>query len=139
MSNVIRVKKLDKTARGLVFYEHSGDSGMDICINYDLLLEPNVPFKIGTGIAVEIPDGTVGLLWDKSSNAALGLKVIGGVIDAGYRGEIFVILINLTKVPLKIYKDKRIAQLIIQNYTHIEALVEVTELSDGHGQLLSKT
>ncbi len=131
--NNIKIKKIDPTARGLLFYENNFDAGMDICSNEEVTLESFSPRKISTGISMQIPDNKVALVWDKSSVSANGLKVMGGVIDARYRGEIFITLINLTKETIVIPKGKRIAQIIIQNYIRISSLKEVDELGEGFG------
>jgi dUTP pyrophosphatase len=81
---------------------------------------------INTGVCLAIPDGYTGLIWDKSSLGSSGIKVAGGVIDAGYRGEIKVTLINLGETTV-IKKGKAIAQLIIQPIM-TDGLVEVNAL-----------
>jgi dUTP pyrophosphatase len=85
---------------------------------------------VSTGVAIEIPEGHVGLVWDKSSiSFNKGLKVMGGVIDAGYRGEIIMNLLNVTDKEVVLEKGQKVAQMIIQKFEHCDIL-EVGTLSD---------
>lgn len=90
--------------------------------------EDYVPTKIKTGIALEIPDGHVGLICDRSGMGSKGFKVMGGVIDSIYRGDVTVCL---TKVgnSAKIKAGDKIAQIVILPIANPE-LVEVEELTD---------
>jgi len=77
-----------------------------------------------------IPVGNVGLIWDKSGlSRKQGLKVLGGVIDSGYRGEIVITLINLGNKKYEIKKGDKIAQMLIQPVHSVE-IVEVDSLDD---------
>jgi dUTP pyrophosphatase len=114
------VKKLKEDIVGIIPYAHSTDAGLDLCASSEVELLPNIPTKVGTGIAVHIPDEHVGLVWDKSSIGSLGVKTLGGVIDAGYRGEIFIVMINLTKDKINFPAGKKIAQMIIQKYERVD-------------------
>ncbi|MCX6713784.1 MAG: dUTP diphosphatase, partial [Candidatus Vogelbacteria bacterium] len=83
----IKVKKLDLEAK-LPSYAHLGDAGMDIYALEDVVLKSGERARIKTGIAIEIPNGFVGLVWDKSGiSTNHGLKTLAGVVDSGYRGE----------------------------------------------------
>jgi len=125
----LKFKKLDSTAK-LPNFAHPGDAGMDIFSLEDLVIKPGERVRVRTGWAVEIPDGYVGLIWDKSSMAFNhGIKTMAGVADAGYRGEILVVLINLLTNDFSINKYDKIAQFLIQPIEHPE-IVEVEELSD---------
>ena len=85
---------------------------------------------VRTGIAAQIPEGYVGLVWDKSGIAIKeGIKTLGGVIDSGYRGEILVGMINLGDKDYVFETGHKLAQLLIQKVEHIE-VVEVRELSE---------
>lgn len=107
-------------------HAHVTDAGLDLCAVDEVTLASGVPVKVGTGISMAIPEGYVGLIWDKSSIGSLGVKVLGGVIDAGYRGEVIVCLINLTNETITFPAGKKIAQIIIQNYAEVTpALVDV--------------
>lgn len=123
-------------------YAHPSDAGADLACLTDFALAPGERKLIGTGIAVAIPDGYVGLIHPRSGLATKnGISIVNapGTIDAGYRGEILINLINLdSKITFQASAGSRIAQLIIQKVEHAN-FVEVSELSDsdrgnqGHG------
>jgi dUTP pyrophosphatase len=96
---------------------HAGDAGCDLFAAEAARLEPGERASVGTGIAVEIPDGSAGLVLPRSGLAAKhGISVVNapGLIDAGYRGEIRVLLLNTDKSePFEIEAGDRIAQLVI--------------------------
>jgi len=95
----------------------------------DVLFPAGKQERVHTGLAIEIPEGHVGVIWDKSSiSFNLGLKVMGGVIDSGYRGEIIMNLLNVSNKDVLMPKDHKIAQMIIQKFEHCDIL-EVDELS----------
>ena len=130
MSFSIKIKKLRPEAK-LPHYAHPGDAGLDLFSAETLTIKVGERAKIGTGIAAEFPPGYVGLVWDKSGLATdHGLKNLGGVIDAGYRGEYFVTLINLGQEDYTIEKHHKIAQLLIQKIEHPN-IVETEILSDS--------
>ena len=93
-------------------YEH--DAGLDLTTVETHTLGPGEGRIFKTGLAMAIEPGHVGLIWDRSSMGKRGIKTLGGVIDSGYRGEVGVILWNLTKEPQEIKAGERIAQLLIQ-------------------------
>lgn len=124
----IRVKKLVKDAK-LPVRSHYDDAGMDFFSVEDAVIEAGSYHAIKTGIALEIPYSFVGLVWEKSGLAHKGIKTVGGVIDAGYRGEIMIQLRNFSNIDHKISKGDKVAQLIIQKIEMPE-LVEVDKLSD---------
>lgn len=127
----IKFKKLHPEAR-IPTYAHEGDAGMDLFEIENYILKAGERRVIGTGIAIEIPDGYVGLVWDKSGLAAHhGIKTMGGVIDASYRGEIKIVLLNTSDKDFKIEKGMKIAQLLIQPVVSAE-IEEVSELSGTH-------
>ncbi|GAA4476948.1 dUTP diphosphatase [Rhodococcus olei] len=121
---------------------HEGDAGVDLCSTVDITLAPGERALVGTGIAVALPIGMVGLVHPRSGLAAKsGLSVVNtpGTIDAGYRGEIKVCLINHdTRTPIDIRRGDRIAQLLVQR-VELVTFVEVDTLDDtsrgvaGHG------
>ena len=92
---------------------HSDDAGLDLYCQEDLLVEPRAGKVAKTGIAIALPKGHVGLVADRSSLAKRGLKTAGGVIDAGYRGEIHILLWNISNEPVQLRSGERIAQLLI--------------------------
>ena len=79
----------------------------------DVYLGPSQGKVVKTGIALALPAGHVGLVTDPSSLAKRGIKSAGGVIDAGYRGEIQVVIWNLSNDPIQLKQGERIAQLLI--------------------------
>jgi dUTP pyrophosphatase len=126
---ILKVKKLSPDAI-LPSYAHPGDAGMDIYANETVTVKPGQAIKIKTGIAMEIPDGYVGLMWDKSGVAFNHkLKTLSGVIDSGYRGESLVSLINLGTEPYIVEKGHKIVQMLIQKVERVK-IIEADELSD---------
>ena len=126
---MIRVKKLHPDAI-LPKYIRPQDAAMDLYSCENLIIPPQQRVLVPTGIAMAIPLGSVGLIWDRSGMAANhGIKSMGGVIDCTYRGEIKVILHNLTNQPFTIEKGMRIAQMLIQE-VHQKEIIEVQELDE---------
>jgi len=103
----IKIKKLKPDAV-LPNYAHSGDAGMDMYASEDVHIRKGERAKVPTGIAMEIPEGYVGLVWDKSGlSINHGLKTLGGVIDAGYRGEIIIGIANLSSEDYTLKKGTK--------------------------------
>ena len=106
---------------------------MDLCSTEDLIIDPGERALVGTGIAVALPVGTVGLIHPRSGLAAKsGLSVVNtpGTVDAGYRGEIKVCLINHDlRTPIEVRRGDRIAQLLVQRVELVD-FVEVPALDD---------
>jgi dUTP pyrophosphatase len=126
---------------------HDGDAGVDLFSAEDVDLAPGERALVPTGIAIAVPHGMVGLIHPRSGLAArVGLSIVNspGTVDAGYRGEIKVSLINLDPAtPIAIRRGDRIAQLLVQR-VELPELVEVasfdeagladtTRGQDGHG------
>ena len=125
----LKVKKLHEDAI-LPARAHADDAGLDIFSNEECELQPGERRTIKTGIALSIPSGFVGLIWDKSSVPhKWGVKTMGGVIDASYRGEIGVIMVNLSKEVYKVEKGAKISQLLVQR-VELPEVCEVSELDD---------
>ncbi|MDJ0026803.1 dUTP diphosphatase [Gordonia alkanivorans] len=128
----IAVRRLDPDLP-LPTRAHPGDAGVDLCSTIDLELPAGRRQLVGTGIAIALPFGTVGLIHPRSGLAArAGLSIVNtpGTIDAGYRGEIKVCLINLDpEQSITISRGDRIAQLIVQR-VELPDFVEVDELDD---------
>jgi len=123
----VKIKKLKERAR-LPEYAYKNDAGMDLFSVEDFVLEAGERKICPTGIVMAIPVGYVGLIWDKSGLASKkGLKTMGGVIDSGYRGEVGVIVHNLSSEKIEIKVGEKIAQMLIQKVESPE-LVEVNEL-----------
>ena len=111
-------------------YAIQGDAGMDLYSVDDVVMKPMQTYQIHTGIEIELPPGTVGLIWDKSGLATKhGLTTMGGVFDEIYRGELIVTMINLSADDYKVKCGDKIAQLLIQKVEHPE-VQEVEELSE---------
>ena len=136
----IQFKKLVPTAQKPKFGK-PGDAGADlVATSIDFSRDHQVVY--GTGLAVEIPEGMVGLIFPRSSirNYELVLSNSVGVIDSGYRGEIMAtFLIGKPHNPDKVYKvGDRIAQLVIMpvplaQYVEVEELSETERNTSGHG------
>ncbi len=126
----LKIKKLHADAV-MPKYATKDDAGMDLYAVESVTVEPMERKQIGTGIAMEIPEGCAGLIWDKSGlSHKFGIKTLGGVIDSGYRGEIKVGVINLGTEKYVFEKGHKIANLIIQKKETPE-IEEVSELSDS--------
>ena len=125
----LKVKKLYDDAK-LPTKGHPGDAGLDFYAYETVVFKPGDQMRVHTGVAVEIPDGCVGLIWDKSSiSFNMRLKVFGGVIDSGYRGEIIMSLLNTGDKEVVLEKGHKVAQMIIQKFEDCD-IVEVSELTD---------
>ncbi|MEW6610995.1 MAG: dUTP diphosphatase [Patescibacteria group bacterium] len=131
MSLVLKVKKLDPRAK-LPRYALPGDAGLDFFCMEEVTIPPAERYIFHTGIAIEIPLGYVGLVWDRSGNSnKRGLKVLGGVIDSGYRGEVLICLLNTTRESITLAKESAIAQMLVQKVEEV-TVVEVDHLSESH-------
>ncbi|MGY0500402.1 dUTP diphosphatase [Nocardia sp. FBN12] len=112
---------------------HPGDAGVDLCTTEDVIIEPGERVLVGTGIAIALPMGTVGLIHPRSGLAAkAGLSVVNtpGTVDAGYRGEIKVCLINHDpRTAIELRRGDRIAQLLVQRVELVD-FAEVDDLDD---------
>jgi len=125
----IQVKKLSAEAK-LPSFGRASDAGMDLYSLADTVLKPGERISCPTGIAIKIPEGFVGLVWDKSGPShKFGIKTIGGVYDSNYTGEYLIGLINLSQKDFVIKKGQKIAQLLVQKIESPE-IEEVSELSE---------
>lgn len=109
---------------------HHDDAGIDLYAYGNHTVEPHQTLMIPTGVALEIENGYVGLIWDKSSIGGKSIKTLGGVIDAGYRGEIHVMVNNLSDKSYTFEHDHKVAQILIQKIEFPD-IEEVEELSDS--------
>lgn len=129
----IAVQQLDPDLP-LPSYAHPGDAGADLVSTVDLTLAPGERALVPTGIAIALPDGYVALVHPRSGLAARhGLSIVNtpGTVDAGYRGEIKVLLINHDPAEaIVLRRGDRIAQLVIQRYERA-AFVAVDTLPDS--------
>jgi dUTP pyrophosphatase len=114
---MLRVKLLETGARAPVVAHPGEDLGYDIFSLEAATLTPHTAVKVRTGIAVEARHPATGqplglLVRDRSSMAAKGVATMAGVIDAGYRGEILILMTNLGSAPVEIRAGDKIAQMI---------------------------
>lgn len=115
-------------------YAHPGDAGADLVTTVDVTLAPGERAMVPTGVAIALPEGYVALVHPRSGLAARhGLSIVNspGTVDAGYRGEIKVLLINHDLVEsIELRRGDRIAQLVIQRFERAH-FVEAAELPDS--------
>jgi dUTP pyrophosphatase len=127
----LRVRRLDARAR-LPTRAYPGDAGLDLYALEDAALDPGERASVRTGIAVEIPEGEAGLVLPRSGLAARhGIALVNapGLIDAGYRGEVRVLLLNTDHdSAFAITAGDRIAQLVLVKVQTPE-VIEVEELA----------
>ena len=134
----IRIKRLSPEAQ-LPAYAHGPqeDAGMDLKSLDDVVLFPNRPEAVPTGLAIEVPPGFEAQIRPRSGLSlrhAISIPNAPATIDPGYRGEIRVILINLGSEPYKIHKGDRIAQMVIARYESIQWVeAELNESVRGDG------
>lgn len=113
-------------------YAYDDYAGFDLFSVENVEIKPNERKQILTGLSMQIPKGFVGLIWGKSGlSHKYGLKVLGGVIDSGYRGEVAVGIINLGNESYTIDCGNKIAQMLIQKKEKCE-IVEVASLEDSN-------
>lgn len=129
----ILVRRLDPEVP-LPSYAHPGDAGADLTTTVDVHLAPGERAVVPTGIAVALPDGFVALVHPRSGLAArCGVSIVNapGTVDAGYRGEVKVVLVNLDPAePVTLRRGDRIAQLVVQRFERA-GFVEVDRLPDS--------
>ena len=125
----VKIKRLDKDLP-LPSYGYEGDAAFDLFTREEVELSPGERYAVPTGVALEIPDGFVGLVWDKSGiGIKSGLKTLGGVVDSTYRGEVFVGVVNLSQETYIFERGDKVAQMMIQKKESVQ-IEEVSELSD---------
>jgi dUTP pyrophosphatase len=137
----VLVRRLD-TEVPLPLYALPGDAGADIVTAVDITLAPGERAVLPTGLAIALPDGFAAFVHPRSGLAArAGLGVVNapGTIDAGYRGEVKVIVINHDRsAPLHLTRGERIAQLVVQRveraeFREVDELPESVRGAGGHG------
>lgn len=130
----VLIRRLDP-AIPLPAYAHPGDAGADLHSTVDVELRPGERAVVPTGIGIALPDGYVALVHPRSGLAARsGLSLVNapGTVDAGYRGEVKVILVNLDPVePVRLSRGDRVAQLVFQRVERAR-FVEVERLPGSH-------
>lgn len=135
MTLTIKIKRLHPEAK-LPSYAHPGDVGLDLYSLEQVTIKPGEHHRFYNGFALEFPIGYGGIVKDKGSIAKAGLHTMGGVFDAGFRGEYNVHLVNLGAEPYTVEKGDKVAQLVLLP-VEIAKIEEVQELSDssrGTGQ-----
>jgi dUTP pyrophosphatase len=137
----LRVHRLDADAK-LPRRAHPGDAGYDLCALEDLVLGPGERAMVRTGIAIELPDGHAGWVVPRSGLAARhGIALVNapGLIDAGYRGEVKVLLLNTDPAAdFAVAAGDRIAQLVVAavaapEVVEVEVLSETARAEGGFG------
>jgi dUTP pyrophosphatase len=137
----VAVVRLDRDLP-LPSYAHPGDAGADLLTAVDVVLAPGERGLVPTGVSIALPEGYVALVHPRSGLAARhGLSIVNtpGTVDAGYRGEIKVMLINHDPAePIRLRRGDRIAQLVIQRFeravfTEVDALPESVRGIGGYG------
>lgn len=136
----ITVKIINQSNNSLPSYATSGSSGMDLraWLSEPIILEPMQRFAVPTGLFIELPDGFEAQIRPRSGLALKqGITCLNtpGTIDADYRGEIKIILINLSGEQQLIQQGDRIAQMVIQKVTRAEwqTSIELSETKRGEG------
>ncbi len=124
----VKFKKLKPEAK-LPSYAHPGDVGLDLYALDEQVIAPGAHARFYLGFALEFPTGYAAIVKDKGSISKAGLHTMGGVFDAGYRGEYNVHLVNLSSESYQVEKGDKVAQLVILPVA-IAQIAEVTELSD---------
>ena len=134
---ILRIKKIHPDAK-VPKYAHHDDAGFDLFAVEDIVIKKGERFPIPTGLAMEIPEGFVGLIWDKSGlSVKHGIKTIAGVVDSTYRGEVLVAVTNLGESDYHFLKGHKVAQMIIQRKETVEfeEIDELTSTERGEGRL----
>ncbi len=134
MGITVKFKRLHDGVE-LPSYAYPGDAGMDLRSRERRTLEQGEPHLFRLGFAAEIPEGHVGMLCDRSSMGKRGVRVLGGVMDAHYRGEWGVILVNLTEHEVLVSPGDKIAQVLFLPVAaaDVEEADELSETRRGAG------
>ena len=140
---MLRVKLLEQGAKLPVVAHPGEDLGYDVFAIESVVLEPRKTVRVRTGISVEARDPEMGtalglLVRDRSSMASRGVATMAGVIDAGYRGEVQIVMTNLGTEPVELKAGEKIAQMIpVPVLTgvveEVESLEESARLGKGFG------
>lgn len=130
----MKVKKLDPRAR-LPLRAHPTDSGADLFALERTVLPARGVVKVRTGVAVELPENTSGIIWGKSSVESQGIKAMAGLVDAPYRGELLVCMYNLNDTEFVFEAGQKVAQLVVLPtlYPSFEEAEELSDTSRGSG------
>lgn len=124
----LKVERLSPNAK-LPQKAHMSDAAFDLYASDYYSIAPYSQDLVATGIKIAVPVGQVGLIWDKSGLAVSGITTLGGVIDSGYRGEVKVIIKNLSEEVFNIIPGQKIAQILIQTIANPE--IKEEKISDS--------
>lgn len=125
----MKFKKMTESAQAPT-KGHTFDAGWDLYADEHIAIPPGQTQVVGTGIAVDIPQGFAGLIWPRSGlSARHGIDVLGGVVDSGYQGEIKVVLSNTSNFTWTAAPGTRMAQIVFQSVL-LSGMFEVEEF-DG--------
>ena len=134
MQPVIKVKKLDPQAK-LPLRAHDTDSGADLFALSRTVLPPHAVTHVHTGVCVELPEQTSGIIWGKSSVESKGIKAMAGLVDAPYRGELIVCMYNLNDTEFVFEAGQKVAQLVVLPtlYPSFVQADQISQTSRGSG------
>lgn len=134
MQPVIKVKKLNPAAK-LPLRAHATDSGADLFALTRTVLPPRAVTHVHTGVCVELPEQTSGIIWGKSSVESKGIKAMAGLVDAPYRGELIVCMYNLNDTEFVFEAGQKVAQLVVLPtiYPSFEEAAELSDTTRGSG------
>ena len=133
----MKVKKLDPRAK-LPLRAHPTDSGADLFALTRTVLPAHAITKVHTGVAVELPENTSGIIWGKSSVESQGIKAMAGLVDAPYRGELIVCMYNLNDTDFVFEAGQKVAQLVVlptlyPTFEEADVLSDTTRALGGFG------
>lgn len=134
MQPIIKVKKLDPQAK-LPLRAHETDSGADLFALTRTVLPPHAVTHVHTGVCVELPEQTSGIIWGKSSVESKGIKAMAGLVDAPYRGELIVCMYNLNDTEFVFEAGQKVAQLVVLPtlYPSFVQADQISQTSRGSG------
>ena len=138
----MNVKKLHPNAL-LPRRAHPTDSGADLFAVERTVLPPHAITHVHTGVAVELPENTSGIIWGKSSVESKGIKAMAGLVDAPYRGELIVCMYNLNDTEFVFEAGQKVAQFVVlptlyPDFTEVAELSDTARGSGGFGSTGSK-
>ena len=127
------VKRLDPAGARLPERAHPGDAGLDLFAAADVDIPPGEARLVGTGVAIELPPGTEGQIRPRSGLAlrhAVTVLNAPGTVDAGYRGEVGILLVNHGRQAFRVQQGMKVAQLVVTPVVEVE-VVETLALSES--------
>ena len=112
---------------------HPDDAGLDLYVCEDVVLDTNTTTMVRTGISIHLDPKHVGMICDRSSLGKIGIKVMGGIIDSGYTGEVMIALNNTSAVPYTLKRGMRAAQLLVFPISVPEVIKHVNTVKTERG------